>query len=225
MTSFPRQIKAPPRVVATGDGYAAVKHQLIDLGREFHARGWSLATSSNYSVVVGKQPLRLLITASGTHKDRLGATDFTVVNEHGRVCGQEAARPSAETLLHTVIADHRGAGAILHTHSIWSTLLSQRHAGPSGEGELILDDFEMLKGLAGIESHRAGLRIPIFDNTQDIPSLAAQAQRIFNHPSATPSHAFLLRRHGLYTWGRDILDAKRHVEALEFLFEVVVREG
>ncbi len=46
---FSRQIKVPPRVVATGDGHAAVKHQLIDLGREFHARGWSLATSSNYS--------------------------------------------------------------------------------------------------------------------------------------------------------------------------------
>jgi len=37
------------------------------------------------------------------------------------------------------------------------------------------------------------------------------------------AHAFLLRRHGLYTWGRDLKEAKRHVEILEFLFEAVGR--
>ncbi len=52
---------------ASGDLRAA----LCAVGREFHSRGWSLGTSSNYSVVTGRTPLELLITASGKDKSAL----------------------------------------------------------------------------------------------------------------------------------------------------------
>ena len=37
-------------------------------------------------------------------------------------------------------------------------------------------------------------------------------------------HAFLLRRHGLYTWGATVPEAVRHVEMVEFLLESVGRK-
>ena len=202
-----------------------LKRALIDVGRDFHGRGWSLATSSNYSVVLGRDPIRMLITASGKHKDQLQASDFVVVDENGQPVKDRAPRPSAETLLHIVLAQQTSAGAVLHTHSVWSTLLSQRHAASNGEGELVLEDFEMLKGLAGVTTHRHRLSIPIFNNTQEIPALAKRLERCFDRPGEAPSHALLLRRHGLYTWGQDLAEARRHVEVLEFLLEVVGRSG
>jgi methylthioribulose-1-phosphate dehydratase len=36
-------------------------------------------------------------------------------------------------------------------------------------------------------------------------------------------HGFLVRRHGMYTWGKDLTTAARHVEILEFLMEAVGR--
>jgi methylthioribulose-1-phosphate dehydratase len=125
-----------------------------------------------------------------------------------------AGRPSAETLLHVTIAQRRRAGAILHTHSVWSTILSERHAAAGG---LAIEGYEMLKGLQGVTTHEHREWIPILDNDQDIPRLARVAEAALDeHPGA---HALLLRRHGLYTWGDTLADAERHVEILEFLFE------
>lgn len=204
--------------------HTAERAALCAIGRDFHTRGWSLGTSSNYSAVVGREPLRLLITASGLDKGRLGTGDFVTVDEQAKQCGQSTGRPSAETLLHTTIVRHTGAGAVLHTHSVWTTLLSDLHAGDDGDGELVLEDFEMLKGLTGITTHRTRVRLPIFDNTQDMAALACRLDRAFDNAGPAPSHGFLLRHHGLYTWGRDIAEARRHVEVLEFLFEVVGRK-
>jgi methylthioribulose-1-phosphate dehydratase len=181
------------------------------------ARGWVLGTSGNFSAVVSRRPLRLAITASSVAKGRLRAADILECDERGRIVGRRAGKPSAETLLHVEVARGRGAGAVLHTHSIWSTMLSG-HAGQPG---LVIEGYEMLKGLSGVTSHEHRELIPVLDNDQDMTRLAGTVREALEqYPDA---HAFLLRRHGLYTWGDTLADAERHVEILEFLFETIGR--
>jgi methylthioribulose-1-phosphate dehydratase len=204
--------------------------RLRAIGREFHGRGWSLGTSSNYSVVVSRDPLELLITVSGKDKSALGRDDFVRVDAAGRPVDGSGRKSSAETLLHCTIADLiPSVGAVLHTHSVWGTLLSGADL-PRGaaRGRLRIEGFEMLKGLDGIATHDTFEDVPIFANTQDMTDLAARIRADFgpldwSAPGRPPAHGFLLSRHGLYTWGRDLAEARRHIEIFEFLFECVAR--
>jgi methylthioribulose-1-phosphate dehydratase len=196
--------------------------ELIAVGREFHQRGWSLATSSNYSVVLGREPLRLLLTGSGFDKGRLAPDQFVAVNEHGAVLDPSPVRPSAETLLHVLLARVAGAGAVLHTHSVWGTVLSERHLAA---GRLELRGYEMLKALAGVTTHEHTEAVAIVPNTQDIAALAAALEPRLRAGDPALRHGFLMAGHGLYTWGRSLAEARRHVEAFEFLFEVAGRRG
>ncbi len=196
----------------------AVDRRLRDIGRDFHARGWVLGTSGNFSAVVSHSPLRLAITASSVAKDRLGAQHILECDERGAVVGRRRGRPSAETLLHVEIARLRRAGAVLHTHSVWSTIASDVHAAAGG---VAIDGYEMLKGLRGVSSHVHREWIPIIDNDQDMPRLARQVRETLAR--CDHAHAFLLRRHGLYTWGDTLDEAQRHVEILEFLLEAIGR--
>jgi len=198
--------------------FAAVGSTLARVGRRFYARGWALGTSGNFSVVMSRKPLRLAITRSGVSKRDLGPAHILQCDERGGVVGRTPGRPSAETFLHIEIARRRRAGAVLHTHSVWSTVLSGRHAA---EGGLLIEGYEMLKGLKGVTSHEHREWIPILENDQDMRRLArAVGQTLVQHEHA---HALLLRRHGLYTWGDTLEEAERHVEILEFLLETVGR--
>ena len=200
--------------------------ELAAVGRRMYARGWALGTSGNFSVVVSRRPLRLAITASSVAKGALSAADILECDERGRLVGRRAGKPSAETLLHVEIARRRGAGAVLHTHSVWSTMLSGQagqagRAARAGQAGLVIEGYEMLKGLAGVTSHEHREFIPVLDNDQDMTRLARRVgETLEQHPDA---HAFLLRRHGLYTWGAALADAERHIEILEFLFETIGR--
>ena len=194
---------------------------LSDLGRLFYDKGWSYGTSSNYSVVHARDPLRILISASGRDKGRLGADDFTLVDEDGAAVTSALPRPSAETLLHVAAARHAGAGAVLHTHSIWGTLLSELYFT---QGGFALEGFEMLKGLEGIVTHQTRKWVEVFENTQQIPDLAAAVAARLMAARDPLQHGFLIRGHGLYAWGRDLDEARRHVEVFEFLFEVLGRK-
>jgi methylthioribulose-1-phosphate dehydratase len=190
-----------------------------EVGGLFYARGWSLATSSNFSCLLQRRPFRLLITASGCDKGRLEDKDFVIVDDAGQAL-EPGPRPSAETQLHVALAEQPGVGAVLHTHSIWGTILSERSYQ---KGELTIKGYEMLKGLAGVNTHEHQERLAIFPNTQDIPELAARFRAALADTGPPRPHAFLIRRHGLYTWGQDLDEARRHVEVLEFLFEVLGR--
>jgi methylthioribulose-1-phosphate dehydratase len=201
------------------------------IGREFHSRSWSLGTSSNYSVVASRDPLELVITASGKDKSALGPDDFVRVDAAGRVIDGSSRKSSAETLLHCLIADlvpslgGAPVGAVLHTHSVWSTILS---SDDLRRGSLRIEGYEMLKGLEGIGTHETFEEVPIFANSQDMTELAVRIRdRLkgleWGDPKRPPCHGFLLSRHGLYTWGQTLAEARRHVEIFEFLFEVVAR--
>ena len=201
--------------------FATAAEALCRAGRRFDERGWVLGTSGNFSAVVDRAPLRLAITPSAAFKGELTPHEILEMDDRGMVVQSDrtvSARPSAEALLHVEIVQARGAGAVLHTHSIWSTLLSEVHAESGG---LAIDGYEMLKGLEGVRTHEHREWLPIVDNDQDMPRLAKIVRAMLDRQPAV--HGFLIRRHGLYTWGADLREAVRHVEILEFLMEAVGR--
>lgn len=207
--------------------------QLRECGHLFHQRGWSVGTSSNYSVVVGEDPVELIVTASGKDKGRLSRTDFVHLNGEGQPIESGQPKSSAETMLHVVLAGYRcwsdssdpsrkvASGCILHTHSVFGTLLSDQFFS---DGGIEFKGYEFLKGLEGIATHEASHWLPIVENTQDIPAMAQEIQAMIDRAPERISHGFLIRNHGLYTWGRDVFAARRHIEVYEFLFECLVRK-
>jgi methylthioribulose-1-phosphate dehydratase len=201
----------------TAAPFAELAAQLVDIGRHCYARGWALGTSGNFSAVMSRDPLRLAITTSGVDKGLLTADHIVEIDANGAVVAGSGL-PSAEASLHLTIATVRHAGAVLHTHSIWSTILSDA----TTEAGLAIEEYEMLKGLDGVDTHEHREWLPILDNTQDWRAAVPQvASLLTEQPHA---HGFLIRRHGLYTWGQDLAAAKRQVEILEFLLEVTGRK-
>lgn len=195
-----------------------ISEELVSVARGFHARGWLMGTSGNLSAVVEREPLQLAITASGIDKGALKTEQVLLIDDHVQLVNQTAGKPSDESLLHVRIVKERGAGAVLHTHSIWNTIFSDVYAD---EGGVRIEDYEMLKGLSGVRTHEHSEWLPIVDNSQDMPALADTISKtLTEHESA---HGFLIKRHGLYAWGDDLAQAKRHVEILEFLLETIGR--
>jgi methylthioribulose-1-phosphate dehydratase len=192
--------------------------ELVAAGREFYRRGWVMGTSGNFSSLVTREPLRLCITASGNAKGELDGSHFVELNERCQVVAGNG-RPSAESLLH--IALYRllpNAGSILHTHSVWGTILSDEYFSA---GAIKIEGYEMLKGLEGVATHEHTEFVPVIENSQDYVTLSGVIENVVrDNPDA---HGIYLRRHGLYTWGQDIGEARRHIEIFEFLFEVLGR--
>lgn len=194
--------------------------ELAEIGRDLHARGWVPATSGNLSMRLGAD--RALVTASGRHKGRLGDSDFLVVDLEGRPWNDPSAadaaptvRPSAETLLHTQLyALLPAADTVLHCHSPAATVLSRQLAD---QHQLVLTDYELLKAFPGIATHATTLPVPIFDNEQDMRSLAAKTAPYIDAQPACP--AYLIRGHGVYVWGDSAAACMRHLEALDFLLQ------
>ncbi|MBP3863225.1 MULTISPECIES: methylthioribulose 1-phosphate dehydratase [Pseudomonas] len=185
--------------------------EIIEAGRFLYARGWSPATSSNYSTRLSAS--QALLTVSGKHKGQLGPDDVLATDLAGNSL-EPGKKPSAETLLHTQLYSWRPEiGAVLHTHSVNATVLSRLTPGDSIEFE----DYELQKAFSGVSTHESRVLVPIFDNDQDIARLAAKVQPWLEaHPDCV---GYLIRGHGLYTWGARMSDALRQIEAFEFLFE------
>jgi methylthioribulose-1-phosphate dehydratase len=194
------------------------RESLCRVVAELGSQGWCQGTGGNFSLTVGRDPLRLLITRSGVDKRRPGPSDLMLVGPDGGPAPGETGRPSAETGLHCRIVAATGAASVLHVHSVANTLLSEHFAR---QGGLTLRGYEMLKGLRGIATHDAAVFVPILANSQDIPRLSDEvAELLAAHPDLW---GFLLAGHGLYTWGTSLEEAKRHVEIFEFLFELAAR--
>jgi methylthioribulose-1-phosphate dehydratase len=180
-------------------------------------RGWVPATSGNFSFRDADSG-RILITASGLDKGAMEPADLLEIDAKGELFAGQG-KPSAETSLHGVIyRDRPGTGAIFHVHTVWNTLLSDRFAKA---GAVALENYELLKALAGVETHEHRELVPILENSQEYVGLARELESALRNYSE--AHGVLLRRHGLYTWGESVAGARRHLEALEFLFEVESR--
>jgi len=211
VTTKPAMQQAAPTEIAM---------KLVEIGREFYSRGWVLGTSGNFSAVVSRAPLVLAMSQSGADKGKLTAEQILLIDEHATVVSGHPSKPSAESPLHVRLAKEFGAQAVLHTHSVWSTTLSDVHAERGG---VTIEGYEMLKGLSGVETHEHREWLPIIENSQNMNVLAETVSRILH--KSPGAHGFLLRRHGLYTWGNDLEEAKRHVEILEFLLEAIGRSA
>lgn len=197
---------------------AQLAHEICSVGRTLHEQGWTPATSSNFSMKLDNE--HCAITVSGKHKGRLQQDDIMVVDFEGQPT--DARKPSAETLLHTQLYTWRDdIQAVLHTHSPAATLLSMQTAGDA----LYFEGYELQKAFAGQTTHEARLSLPIFDNSQNIPELAEQvapflkryAEKQQNPQQQDSCPAYLIRGHGIYTWGQSMTECERHLEALEFL--------
>jgi len=183
---------------------------IADTARELAALGWTPATSSNFSMRIDAE--HAAITISGRDKGRLDRDDIMLIDMHGHAVGTEA-RPSAETALHTqVYRRWPDIGAVLHTHSRTQSVASRLFAG---DGVIRLQGWELQKAIAGYTTHDSVLEIPVFPNTQHMPELVDQVDAWLD--SGKPLHAYLIDGHGIYTWGRDMAETHRHLEALEFL--------
>jgi methylthioribulose-1-phosphate dehydratase len=189
----------------------ALAREIIEAGQFLYARGWSPATSSNYSVRLSAS--EALLTVSGKHKGQLGIDDVLATDLAGNSL-EPGKKPSAETLLHTQLYRCRPeVGAVLHTHSVNATVLSRLTAAD----HLVFEDYELQKAFSGVSTHESQVQVPIFDNDQDIARLACKVQPwLDQHPDCS---GYLIRGHGLYTWGAKMTDALRQIEAFEFLFE------
>jgi methylthioribulose-1-phosphate dehydratase len=186
---------------------------LIEAGQQLYAQHMVPATSGNFSVRLADG--HLAITVSGRHKGKLREQDIMQVDAEGR--SLDDRRPSAETLLHVYIYRRFAeARVVLHPHSVNATVLSRL----CGEW-LVLQDYEILKAFPGIETHESTVKIPVFENDQDISRLAKKVDACLATLDQPPG--YLIRGHGFYTWGDSMEDALRHVEAFEFLFDCELR--
>ena len=204
-------------VAAHAPTHAELVASLAQVGLHFYNRQWVVGTSGNFSAVVSRDPLRLVITSTGADKGALTPEHFIQVDERG-MSADGAGHPSAETSLHLAVVRARRARAVLHTHSVWSTIISDACAK---DGGVFIENFEMLKGLSGVRSHEHREWLPVIENSQRWSDSATQVEEMLRRRPDV--HGFLVLRHGLYTWGESVAEAKRHVEILEFLLEVLGR--
>lgn len=183
--------------------------EIIRNVRELAAAGWTPATSSNFSVRLDER--HAAITVSGRDKGRLVEDDIMVVDLQGQPVAT-SHRPSAETLLHTQLyARFAEVGCVLHTHSLNQTVASRLFAGA---GHVHLEGYELLKAFSGNSTHETALELPVLPNSQDMHTLAAQVDALLDQRCMW---GYLIDGHGLYAWGRDMAEARRHLDAFEFL--------
>ncbi len=188
-------------------------NQLIAAGRFIDQKGWVPATSGNFSARLSDG--RIAITVSGKHKGQLRIEDIMLIDAQG--IALDGKKPSAETLLHTFLYNRfPDVNAVLHPHSINATLVSRIF-----DNAIVLQNYELLKALRGIDTHERSVTIPIFANDQNISRLAGEVDGYLDTHNAI--YAYIIAGHGLYTWGTTVAETLRHLEALEFLFDCELR--
>jgi methylthioribulose-1-phosphate dehydratase len=183
--------------------------EIVVATRELAAAGLTPATSSNFSRRLDDR--HAAITISGRDKGRLSEDDVMVVDFDGKAVGSDH-RPSAETLLHVQLYRRfPEIGCVLHTHSVAQTVASRLYAGA---GHVRLEGYELLKAFEGNNTHETAVDVPVLPNSQDMHTLAAQVDALLDRQCMW---GYLIDGHGLYAWGADMAQARRHLDAFEFL--------
>ncbi|RJS61466.1 methylthioribulose 1-phosphate dehydratase [Bacillus sp. PK3_68] len=186
-------------------------HELADIKDELAARDWFMGTSGNLAIKVQDEPLQFLVTASGKDKRKRTAEDFLIVDKEGNPIGETNVKPSAETLLHCEIYGRSNAGCSLHVHTVANNVISEIYGD---EGKVVFKGQELIKAFGRWEED-AEWEIPIIYNYAHIPTLAAAMTPFIKEDKG----AVLIRNHGITVWGRDGFEAKKVLEACEFLFQ------
>jgi methylthioribulose-1-phosphate dehydratase len=192
--------------------------QLTRVKEGFAAKGWFAGTSGNLSLRVGgadANPLRFVVTASGKDKSVSTPEDFLLVDEYGKPAMPTGLKPSAETLIHCEIYRLTGCGAVFHIHTVFNNLISELYGE---QGSVPISGVELIKAF-NIWDEGAQIDVPIVPNYADIPRIAG----LIEDAIRPRIPGILLRAHGIYAWGANAFEAKKHLEAFEFLFEYVYR--
>lgn len=185
--------------------------ELADVKDALAARDWFMGTSGNLAIKVNEEPLQFLVTASGRDKYKRTDEDFLLVNGAGEPLESTHLTPSAETLLHSAIYMKTTAGCSLHVHTVANNVISELYGN---EGKIEFKGQELIKAF-GLWDENALLTIPIIPNYADIPKLT----EVFADHLTTDKGAVLIRNHGITVWGKDAFEAKKLLEASEFLFQ------
>ena len=187
-----------------------MKVSLAETIRAYHQKGWSPATSTNYSF---KENGQIWVSRSGVDKSTFCADDFISIDENGTVQAPfEGIKPSDETMIHVLIYRmFPDAQVILHSHSKNPVLISKKN-----DRFFTVGNYELQKGFAGVKTHDCHIEIPIFENAQDMSYFE---QVITERHSEIQQHCFIIRQHGTYAWGENLFAAKRHLETLDYLCE------
>jgi methylthioribulose-1-phosphate dehydratase len=192
--------------------------ELREVKANLAAKGWFPATSGNLSIRVGEfeaKDFTFAITSSGKDKSVHTPEDFLLVNEKGMPTEVTSLKPSAETLIHCEIYRLTGAGAIFHVHTVFNNLISELFWE---RGTIPVDGVELIKGF-NIWEEDVQIEIPILPNYAEIPRIAELVEEAI----VPRIPGIVLRKHGIYAWGANSFEAKRHLEAFEYLFEYVYR--
>lgn len=193
------------------------RESLAQTIRAYNHKGWSPATSTNYSFKTVSN--EIYVSRSGVDKFEFDDLDFILIDSHGRLIpANPDIKPSAETLIHCEIYRmFPETAVILHSHTVNSVLMSNTQ-----DASISFEGYEIQKGFAGQKTHDAKIEIPILENSQDMnafsESLKARQEELSNH-------CFIIKKHGTYAWGRNLFEAKRHLETLEYLLEVAFKES
>jgi methylthioribulose-1-phosphate dehydratase len=203
-----------PRINLIGYYYMesieVLKKEMAETIRLYNAKGWSPATSTNYSFKSNPADETFHVSRSGIDKANFQENDFIIVDSEGKPTKEFMRfKPSAETLIHCALYQlFPETQVILHSHSVYPLLLSAESSEVSFQG------YEIQKGFAGQTTHEAKITIPVFDNTQDMIDFS---KTLFDHQQKLIQPVFIIRKHGVYAWGKDLFEAKRHLETLEYL--------
>ncbi len=196
--------------------YPTAQAAIVAVGRWLDGKGWAPATAGNYSMRLDDGSFA--VTVSGKHKGRLTPDDVMRVDAAGR--SLDGKKPSAETALHLdLYARFPACGAVLHSHSPEAVGLSRAFAGADN---FSLAGHEMLKVLPGVTTHDISRVLPIVDNSQEMSDITRAVAPSLLAPAAIP--AYLIRSHGLYGWGRDMAEAERVIEGIEWMIAAELAE-
>ena len=186
---------------------------LADIKKDFAQRDWFMGTSGNLALRLAQHPAHFLVTASGKDKTKITPEDFLVVDLAGQAVST-TLKPSAETLLHCEIFSHTKAQCSLHVHTVANNVVSDIFAKQQA---VTFQGNELIKAF-DIWEEDAQLTIPIVKNAAHIPTLAAS----FIPHLTSDRGAVLIHNHGITAWGRTALEAKKIVEAVEFLCQCYI---
>ncbi|MFT5433063.1 MAG: methylthioribulose-1-phosphate dehydratase, partial [Myxococcota bacterium] len=188
---------------------------IVELCQLFYGQGWVSGTGGGISIRDGST---VYIAPSGVQKERLKPEELFTLDTDGNIL----TRPEDPKLNVSACAPLffnafrlRDAGAVLHSHSE-NALLATLISGDTFR----VTHLEMMKGIENTGYHDV-LEVPIIENTAHECDLAdSMAEAIEKYPK---SNAVLVRRHGVYVWGRDWVHAKTQAECYDYLFGAAVR--